>query len=107
MFGCSDRSKANDTEKNPRLVARDDRAQQAGGSDQVPDMTASDGWEYMPDFDSLPPVVRRRLAESRHNICAACMEIEAHKITRSPTARIFIEVIEAIERELDHPRSSK
>ena len=74
--------------------------------DQIKCLTSFDGWEFMPDFDSLPPVVRRRLAESRHNICAACMEIEARKIARSPTTRIFIEVIEATERELDHPQSS-
>ena len=70
---------------------------------QVKCLTASAGWKWMPNFDRLPSVVRRRLAASRHNICAACMAIEAHAKAqgRSATVADYFATIEAIERELD------
>jgi hypothetical protein len=42
---------------------------------QVKCLTADAGHVWMPDYDELPPVVRRRLANSPFNICAACMVI--------------------------------
>jgi hypothetical protein len=51
-----------------------------------------------------PPVVRRRLAESPFNLCAACMDIEAHRVARKTgrklTLRIYFDTIEAIEDKL-------
>lgn len=72
--------------------------------EQVKCLISDEGWRWMSWFDPLPAVVRQRLSKSRHNICAACMAIEARKIARKPTAKIFIEVIEAIERKLDQRR---
>jgi hypothetical protein len=53
---------------------------------QVKCLTADAGHIWMPDYDRLPSVVRRRLAESRHNICAACMAIEAGAIAQRDQA---------------------
>jgi hypothetical protein len=54
----------------------------------------------------LPAAVRRRLADSRYNICAACMTEEAKRVAatrplKRPTISIYLAVIEAIERKLD------
>jgi hypothetical protein len=51
-------------------------------------------------FDRLPPAVRRRLAESPFNICAACMVIDAHKVAARPTVATYFNVIAAIEKKL-------
>jgi len=74
--------------------------------DQILCLIASDGWQFMPDYDALPAIVRRRLASSRYNLCAACVEIEARTRARSPTVKTFLEVIVAIERQLDRSQSS-
>jgi len=72
---------------------------------QVLCLTADAGHVWIHCYDRLPPPVRRRLAESVFNICPACMEIEANNVARacgrrSPTVRIYFQVIEAIERKL-------
>jgi hypothetical protein len=51
---------------------------------QIKSLTAHDGWRWMPTFDNLPPVVRRRLARSPFNLCAECMAIAARQRSASP-----------------------
>jgi hypothetical protein len=74
---------------------------------QVKCLIASEGHLWMRGyFDRLPSPVRRRLAESAFNVCAACMDIDAHAVAskrgqRKPTVAIYFEVIEAIERKLE------
>ena len=54
---------------------------------QVKCLIASEGHLWMRGyFDRLPPVVRRRLAESRFNICPACMDEEARMTAPAATA---------------------
>lgn len=73
---------------------------------QVKCLIASEGHLWMEHyFDRLPPVVRHRLAESRFNICPACMTEEAHKTERlernqRPSIETYLAVIETIERKL-------
>ena len=86
--------------------------QRAGSEDgwQVKCLTADAGHMWMPSFDRLPAPVRRRLAASRHNICAACLEIEASRKARerrrrgSATIGLYLALIAAIERSLDSDR---
>jgi hypothetical protein len=74
---------------------------------QVKCLIASGGHLWMRDyFDRLPSAVRHRLAESRHNICAACMTEEAGAAARAqglrrPSIAIYLAVIRNIERQLD------
>jgi hypothetical protein len=70
---------------------------------QVKCLTADEGHVWMYRFDSLPRAVRRRLAESRFNICPACMAIDARKVapTARPSIATYFAVIEQIERQLD------
>ena len=74
---------------------------------QVKCLIASGGHLWMRSYyDRLPPPVRRRLADSRHNICAACMTEEARAAAtaqglRRPSIAIFFAAIAAIERQLD------
>ena len=72
---------------------------------QIKCLTSSEGWEYMPDYDSLPAVVRQRLAKSPFNICAACLDIEVREQTRrrretNPTTAAYLVTIAQIERKL-------
>src|SRR5262249_3980394 len=73
---------------------------------QVKCLIASGGHLWMRSyFDRLPPPVRRRLADSHHNICAACMSEEAARLAakrglRRLSVAIYCAAIEAIEREL-------
>jgi hypothetical protein len=67
---------------------------------QIKCLTSSEGWEYMPDYDSLPAAVRQRLAKSPFNICAACLDIEVREQTRRPTAAAYLAAIAQIERKL-------
>jgi hypothetical protein len=60
-------------------------------------------------FDRLPVEVRRRLADSRHNICAACLMQEARRQSprrrrQPPTVEIYFALIAAIEQSLDSDR---
>ena len=75
---------------------------------QVKCLTADAGHVWMDWFDDLPAPVRRRLATSRHNICAACLTIEARRRAkrrrwREPTIEIYFKSIVAIETLLDGP----
>jgi hypothetical protein len=70
---------------------------------QVKCLIASEGHVWMRShFDLLPRSVRHRLAESRFNICPACMDEEARKAApkRVPTIATYFKVIEEIERKL-------
>ena len=72
---------------------------------QVRCLTADAGHVWIHAYDKLPPPVRKRLAESPFNLCAACMDIEAHHVAaarglRRPSLRIYFDTIQAIEREL-------
>jgi hypothetical protein len=67
---------------------------------QVKCLTSDEGHVWMPNYDKLPPAVRRRLAESPFNVCAACMDIEAHRIAQRPSLNTYLAVIEAIEEKL-------
>src|SRR5258708_34458465 len=57
-------------------------------------------------FDRLPLAARRRLANSWHNICPACMSEDAERVAatrglRRPSIADYLAVIETIERKLD------
>ena len=71
-------------------------------SHQIKCLIASEGWQWMRSyFDQLRAAVRQRLTVSRFNICPACMDEEAHRRAAVPSVKIYIEIIEAIEREMD------
>ena len=68
---------------------------------QVKCLIASEGHLWMRGyFDRLPPAVRRRLAESRFNICPACMDEEARMAASKPSVAVYFAVIESIEKKL-------
>ena len=69
---------------------------------QVKCLIASAGHEWMRGyFDRLPALVRRRLAESRYNVCAACLTEEAERREPKPSVAAFIRALVEIERQLD------
>ena len=69
---------------------------------QVKCLISSEGHLWMRGyFDRLPPAVRRRLAESRFNICPACMEEEARMAASKPSVAIYFAVIASIEKKLE------
>jgi hypothetical protein len=74
---------------------------------QVKCLIASGGHLWMRGyFDRLPAAVRRRLAESSFNICAACMSEEAEREAaaqrlKRPTITIYLATITAIEQKLN------
>ena len=78
-----------------------------GKGRQVKCLIASEGHMWMEDyFDHLPAAVRRRLANSHHNICAACMSEDAEEVAQArglerPSVGIYLEVIASIESQLD------
>lgn len=73
---------------------------------QVKCLIASEGHMWMETFyDRLPKPVRRRLAESAHNICAACLTEEAQKIAPHPGIATYFAVIKSIERKLASERT--
>ena len=80
---------------------------------QVKCLIASAGHLWMCDwFDGFPQEVRERLRISPHNICAACMDIEAHKLAqqrkeRRPSIATYFKLIEQIERQLDDKETKK
>jgi hypothetical protein len=85
---------------------RADMPQRRGRDEkQVLCLTADAGHVWIHYYDRLPPPVRRRMAESPFNICAACMSIEANNVAAArglgrPSIRIYFDVITAIERKL-------
>jgi hypothetical protein len=75
-------------------------------SQQVRCLTGDMGSEWIHGLDDLPAPVRRRLAESRHNVCPTCIDLEtraqpAARGLRRPTVSTYFAVIEAVERKLD------
>jgi hypothetical protein len=68
---------------------------------QLKCLIASEGHQWMRGyFDRLPPVVRRRLAESDFNICPACMVIEARRAASKPKVADYFALIKNIEKKL-------
>jgi hypothetical protein len=73
---------------------------------QVKCLIATGGHLWMKDyFDRFPSAVRRRLAESRFNICPACMDQEAHRAAAlrreaKPSIATYLAVIQMIEQKL-------
>ena len=67
---------------------------------QVRCMTFDEGSVWLHGLDELPLLVRRRLADARHNICPTCVGIETRN-NGPPTLRLYFAVIDAIERTLD------
>jgi len=75
-----------------RMAALDDR--------QVRCTTFDEGSVWIHRLDSLPRPVRRRLANSRFNICPTCVAIDARR-NGTPNLKLYFAVIDAIERTLD------
>jgi hypothetical protein len=67
---------------------------------QVRCMTFDEGYVWVHGLDDLPPLVRRRLADARLNICPTCIDIETRK-NGTPNLSLYFAVIDAIERTLD------
>jgi hypothetical protein len=71
---------------------------------QVKCLIASEGHEWMRSyFDRLPKPIRHRLAQSRHNLCPACLSEEAQHRETTPSVETYLAVITEIERLLDKP----
>jgi len=67
---------------------------------QVRCTTFDEGFVWIHRLDSLPPPVRRRLANSCFNICPTCVDIDTRR-NGTPSLRLYFAVIDAIERTLD------
>jgi hypothetical protein len=72
---------------------------------QIACLTSDAGHIWIHYYDALPARVRARLRESEHNICPACLVVEARKAAaarglRAPTIAIFLAVLAGIERAL-------
>lgn len=67
---------------------------------QVRCTTFDEGSVWLHGLDELPLPVRRRLADSRFNICPTCVEMDVHR-NGAPTLKLYFAVIAAIERVLD------
>jgi len=69
---------------------------------QVRCLTFDEGAKWIHGIDELPLLVRRRLADARHNLCPTCIGIEAHNNANGPPSlKLYFAVIVAIERVLD------
>jgi hypothetical protein len=68
---------------------------------QVRCTTFDEGSVWIHGLDKLPLPVRRRLANSRFNICPTCCAIDTRR-NGTPTLALYFAVIAAIERTLDH-----
>jgi hypothetical protein len=68
---------------------------------QVACLIQDAGHMWMDYHDRLPAAVRRRLAESRHNICAACLTLEAKRRAATPNIATFLRVLAEIEHQID------
>ena len=77
--------------------------QRAKGEDakQVACLIQDAGHMWMDCHDRVPAAVRRRLAESKHNICAACLTIEAKRRAATPSIATFLRVLAEIEHQID------
>ena len=67
---------------------------------QVRCATFDEGSVWIHELDDLPLPVRRRLAESVHNICPTCVGIDTRR-NGTPSIKLYFAVIDAIERTLD------
>ena len=67
---------------------------------QVRCTTFDEGYVWIHGLDGIPLPVRRRLANSRFNICPTCVGIDTRSNGAS-TLKLYFAVIEAIERTLD------
>jgi hypothetical protein len=67
---------------------------------QVRCTTFDEGSVWIHGLDELPPLVRRRLADARFNICPTCVNIEVRR-NGVPTLKLYFAVIAAIEHVLD------
>jgi hypothetical protein len=67
---------------------------------QVRCTTFDEGSVWIHGLDELPLPVRRRLANSRFNICPTCVDMDTRR-NGKPTLKLYFAVIEAIERVLD------
>ena len=67
---------------------------------QVRCTTFDPGDVWIHDIDALRPPVRRRLANSRFNICPTCVGMDVRR-NGKPTLELYFAVIEAIEWVLD------
>ena len=74
------------------------------GDLEVRCLTNDAGHVWIRYYDRLPPAVRRRLAESPFNICAACLEGEAQQRGEGkPSVATYLATIRDVERKLkDH-----
>jgi len=84
--------KLNPIWSSKRMTALDGR--------QVRCTTFDEGSVWIHGLDKLPLSVRRRLANSRFNICPTCVDIDTRR-SGAPTLKLYFAVIEAIERTLD------
>jgi len=66
---------------------------------QVRCTTFDEGSVWIHELDNLPPPVRRRLANSRFNICPTCVDIDTRR-NGMPNLKLYFAVIDAIERAL-------
>ena len=94
--------------KTPRKSRRQrwspgmERRAEGRDAKQVKCLIASAGHEGMVSyFDCLPAFVRHRLAQSRHNVCAACLTEEAERREPKPSIATFVRVLVEIEHQLD------
>jgi hypothetical protein len=67
---------------------------------QVRCTTFDEGSVWIHGLDELPPPVRRRLVNSRFNICPTCVDVDTRN-NGAPTLKLYFAVIDAIERTLD------
>ena len=67
---------------------------------QVKCCTYDPGAVWIHTIDNLPPLVRRRLADARFNICPTCVDIDTRS-NGTPSLKLYFAVIDAIERTLD------
>ena len=87
---------------SPTMMRRPGSSQEA---QQVRCLTGDEGSEWIHGLDTLPPPVRRRLADSVFNICPTCVQMEANaearrRGLRRPTIAVYFDVIAAIEKKL-------
>jgi len=68
---------------------------------QVRCTTFDPGDIWIHGLDELPAPVRRRLANSRFNICPVCLDADTRS-NGTPSVQLYLAVVAAIERTLDH-----
>ena len=68
---------------------------------QVRCTTFDSGYVWIHELDQLPAAVRRRLANSRYNICPTRITNDARHNSKTPNIAVYFRVIEAIEDALD------